>query len=287
MSGSQQQIGATLLELMLVIAISALLLAFGLKMYRIYQMTWQIQQLRYNVDQLFQATRDYFRAQCAQGDLAPQPANFLSPYARNSQGMAYPPQAAHPLAIATTLLEQGYLSHWQPANPLVDASGGEDGYVVQFNPQIFSAIPVNACVVVASGSACHFSPELTTPPLAAIPASQAAAVYWIMQVAVKINKSSDMAAYLPALGADCVSGESSDSSSLTVESCPSSNETQDYLVWTRAPSAALHKNSIFSGMLSVLRQMNLQYTHDQNNEFNAGYSTSNPKQAPVYYLCGG
>lgn len=283
--------GATLLEVMLVLAISGTMIMVGIKMYRSYQMTAQIQQLQYNVDQLFQALGHYYQANCATGDFSPNPPNFLSPYSSSSSGITYPPAttAYYPVSISSVLLAKGYLDNWYPSNVFVDPSGSDSGYIVQLNPKTMTDIPVNACVVLTTGIACVPSPAVTYPPQSTIPASQAEIVYWELQVAVKINNSSDIQAYLPALGADCISGQTENSSPVTVDPCPSTNANKEYIVWMRAPSfATIQKNSSFSTMMPLLKRFNLQYTHDPNYEFNMGYSsTTTPAQAPVYYQCGG
>jgi len=289
--------GVTLLELMLVLSISGLVFVMGIKMYQAFQNTLQLQELSYNVDELFEAAGNYYRANCAAGGFSPNPPSFLSQFPVNTAQTSYPPTASYPVSIVANLLATGYLNsqNWPPANPVVDPSGGESGYLVQLNPIVSTvSIPVNACVVLTPGTACLpiTSGNLTSPnnayaavPGTTIPSTQAQVVSWVVQVAVKVQPQSKIAAYAAATGADCLSDSASPG---TVDPCSLGNGSHRYLVWSRLPSAALKKTTVFSYSMQLLKQYNLMYSHDQYYEMNAGYSaTTNPAQAPVYYLCGG
>lgn len=318
---SNTQGGATLLEVILVLGIIGVVFVMGVNVYRSFQNTFQTQQVIYNVDQLFEAAANYYKANCAAGSISPNQPDFLSPYQAVSTGaVTYPPaaDAYYPISIVSVLLANGYLQNWHPANPLVDPSGGESGYIVQLNPIVSTApVPVNACVVITPGTPClPITPaNIASPgqaysaaPTSTVPTTQAQVVTWVLQVAVKMKPQSKIAAYAALLGADCMSDN------LTVQgNCPggkpskrpcpiktvttivspcsqaSAKGSHNYLVWARIPTlATLKKNSVFSTSMQSLKQYNLMYTHDVNYEFNQGYSrTTSPAQAPVYYLCGG
>jgi len=267
----------------------------GIKMYQALQNTLQLQDLRYKVDQLFEAAGNYYNANCAAGSFSPTPPFFLSPLPTSSGTLTYPPTAPFPVGIAGTLQGVGFLQNWQPANPVVDASAGEAGYLVQLNPVVSTTpIPANACVVLAAGSACLpvTAANIATPSKAysaasgtSIPLSQAVVVTWAVQVAVKVQPSSKIAAYAALAGADCMSDSSSAG---TVDACTVGNPSHQYLVWSRIPSVAVSKNTIFSSSMQLLKQYKQMYVADPNYAMNSGYSTtSTPAQAPVYYLCGG
>jgi len=294
---SKTHSGTTLLEIMLVLAIFGLMFIFGIRLYQSYVNTLQLRDLKYNVDSLFEAANSFYHANCVSGDISPTPPNFMSLFLWNTGRVAYPPTAPYPVSIAVNLLDPGYLDYqnWYPANPNVDPTGGESGYIVQLNPIVSTVpIPVNACVVTTPGKACLpiTSANIASPNTAyseasgtTIPTAQAQVVTWTVQVAVKITPASKVGADAAMLGADCIS---STSSSNTVTPCSAGPSGQQYLVWSRTPSAALQKPTLFSTSMALLRQYNLMYTHDQNYEMNAGYSaTTSPAQAPVYYLCGG
>ncbi len=281
------QTGMTMLELLLILVVAALLAIFSLKSYQAYENFVQLQQLRYNVNQLLEAAAGYYQANCATGGFSPNPPSFLSPYPNSGLGLTYPPATTDYFSVSiNSILEPtGYLDNsWNPSNPLVDPSGGESGYVVQLNPLVASGVTVNACVVLTPGTEC-----VVTTPVSTVPAGQAQMVTWSLQVAVKIKNLSQIKNVVAALGATCISGQTAGSSPATVDPCPSVNASQNYVVWTRIPSyATVQKSSPFIASMFLLKQNNLQYTHDQNYEMNAGYSTTTtPSQAPVYYLCGG
>lgn len=281
------QQGATLLEVMLVMGMAGIIFILGLKMIQSYQNTAQLEQLRYNVDQLFQAASNYYKANCAAGDFAPNPHDVLSPYSPpGATGIVYPPATTSnfPVSIVSKLINDGYLTNWAPSNAIVDNTGGESGYVVQLNPMILNGVAANTCVVIKNGTRC-----VKTTPTSTIPVTQGVIVTWAVQVAVKVSQTSKIGAYKALLNADCISGETSGLSPVTVDVCPSANPKHNYLVWKRSPSSAELKDvSVLNPSLSLLRQFNLQYTHDENYELNSGYSTTTtPAQAPVYYLCGG
>jgi len=259
------QKGVTLLEMMLVLSIASGMTILGMNMYRSFQETVTLQQLQYNIDQLFEAAGNYYKANCATGGFSPS-------------SITYPPTPTtyYPLSISSDLLARGFLTNWNATNPLVSPSGGESGYIVQLNPIIVSPVAANVCIVITPGVPC-------TPvsPTSYIPSTQALIVSWAVQVAVKIKNSSHINAYLATLQGNCTSDITSGLPN-TVDPCPSVSATKNYIVWTRLPSmAAFSKNSVLSNSMPLLKQFNLQYTHDQNYELNSGYST------PVYYICGG
>ncbi len=289
--------GATLLEILLVLGIGGLFVTVGIQLYQAIENMFHIQQLHLNVDQLFQATANYYKANCAAGDFSPNPPGFLSPYRSSTGTLPYPPAVTnvYPVSITSTLLAKGYLENWQPTNPLVDSTGGESGYLVQLNPIVSTtAIPVNSCVVTTAGQAClpitkanNASPTTAYSRVSGytIPTSQALIVTWVIQVAVKITPQTKIGSFASILGADCMSDSSSPGK---VDTCAQGNSSHLYLVWSRMPSFAFQKSSVLSPSMQLLKQYNNMYTHDAYYELSSGYSTTtSPVQAPVYYLCGG
>ncbi len=266
---------------MLVLSISGMIFVLGIRMYQSFQNTLQLQELKYNVDEIFDAAANYYKANCAAGDFSPKPPSFLSQFPVNTGTVTYPPTSPFIVSIASSLIGMGYLDSMPPTNPLIDTSAGESGYIVQLNPIVTTtALPVNACVVLTPGTRCQPITNTT------IPTTQAQVVTWAVQVAVKVQPQSKITAYAAAVGADCMSNTSS--SGGTVDACSLGNASHAFLVWSRIPSAALKKGSVFSSSMQILKQYNLMYSHDANYEMSSGYSsTTSPAQAPVYYLCGG
>lgn|GEM_PF-6463872 len=274
------QKGATLLEVLLVLAVIGLLFTMGIKIYQSFQNTLQLQAIKDNVDQLFDAASSYYKANCATGDFSPRGS------------VSYPPATPYAVSIPNVLLQDGYLMNWNPANAFVNSTVGDLGYVVQLNPVVLTRpITVNACVVLNPGTSCvpvtpanvsHPSTPYSATPTSSIPTAQAQVVFWTVQVSVAIQKTK-LVAYASILGADCISGSMING---VVASCSGMNPGL-YAVWTRSASSSIKKNSIFTPSMQLLQQYNLQYTHDRNYEFNSGYSTTTAPLAPVYYLCGG
>ncbi len=287
------------------LSIAGLLLVASVKTYQSLQSTFQLQAVKYNIDQLLEAASNYYKANCAAGDFSPNVPGFLSPYSTKGN-VSYPPGSTsyYPVSISSTLLSQGYLQDWHPTNPNVDAMEGESGYVVQLNPMLSSTsgitLPVNTCVVTTTGQACLpiTNANITAPSRAysgavndTLSPYQAIVVTWQVQVAVKINPQSKVTADASFLGADCMSDSSGTG---TVDPCSVGNSSHKYLVWSRIPSASLRQGSIFSASLPALKQFKEQYTQDPYYQYNGALNStyqynnsSTANQAPVYYLCGG
>lgn len=144
---------------------------------------------------------------------------------------------------------------------------------MQFNPYVSTGVTVNACVVTTPGTPCVSSSSTLL-------ASQAQVIIWVAQVAIKFvdtKTTAEINAYKASLGANCLSNLSGD----IVTPCASSTGGT-YLVWGRLPSTiASRSQSRLWQMMPLLKQFNLQYTHDQMLELNQGYpSVQN-------YECGG
>jgi type II secretory pathway pseudopilin PulG len=291
------QKGITLLEMMLVISIIGFLIIASVKMYQQLQNMLALKQIQENVDQLFEAAANYYQATC---DPVTPAARYQTPIT------GAPPTAPFNISITGELLAKGFLENWRPNNPLVNPAGGESGYLVQFNPSTSTTpIPVTVCSGPTVGSPQPSKPpypclaitstNLLQPtraysgtPSAQIPTAQAKVVTIVIQVSVFIRPQSKIGGYGAILGATCISGLTGS----TVDPCSAPNPSRTYLVWARIPSAiSIKRGSLFASFRPLVKEFQLQYTHDQNFELNSGYSTSSsssaPLQAPVYYLCGG
>ncbi|MHB1946679.1 MAG: prepilin-type N-terminal cleavage/methylation domain-containing protein [Gammaproteobacteria bacterium] len=249
----KHQLGVTLLEILLALAIGAAVILMGIQQYRQYQTQQSLAQLQFNVDQLFQGLSFYY-------------VNYCSSLSTSS--------TTYPLNVHTDLEVPGYLStHWQSYNPLINNTDTANNYIVQFN--ISTGTPPNryenACwnfTGKASDLTC------TTPQ-----ATQASVYLWRAQVAIEFPSTANMTALKNLLVADCIS----DLSGSAVTPCDSSPPaTGHYLVWERLPSFATSSSS--SGLwtsIPVLQEFNLQYTHDQMYEFqNSTYSSSQNYMCP-------
>jgi prepilin-type N-terminal cleavage/methylation domain-containing protein len=290
----RRQKGVTLLEIMLVLAISSAILVLGMRMYVQFENRGYVEQAKYNIDTLFQAMTEYYHAQCASGTLFAAPTN-------------------KPYVITLAQLAPYLPNNWESKNPITQ------GYALQFNPTVSSApVYVNACVVTTKGTPC-------VSQSTALSTSQANIVIWNEQVALQAIASMPQAqinAYQSLLAADCVSTVSggvvqlcparaalitsaqnqvaTDKATLALPSCTAACQTSTtaqlttdqatltsnlaggYLVWQRLPSATGSKVQSDLWLLQpLLQEFTLQYTHDQMLELNNGYGT------PQNYLCGG
>lgn len=170
--------GVTLLESMLVIAIASSIMVLSIKVYRQYETQVNVEKIRYNVDTLFQAMSQYYRAQCGgSGTIATAPTNA-------------------PYVVSMNTLAPYLPANWESKNPLIT------GYALQFNPVVGVAAPyINTCVVTQPGTPCTAGGS--TP----LSASQAQIVIWNAQVAILIanTTAATFNRYKTQLGSDCAS----------------------------------------------------------------------------------
>lgn len=177
--------GVTLLEVLLVLAISVAILLFSVRQYQLFVFDRNIQQVRYNVDTIFQAMRGYYGANCT----SQQTEQLL------------------PINIKTDLINGHFLVTPLQINQFVYNTGNDwtTGYITQFN------------ISTSTRYSCT-NGNCTTQPIGT-------AVIWVAQVAVKLNpeiaNSSNAPAFLAALGGDCLSGLSGS----TVAPCGTSSQT--------------------------------------------------------------
>lgn len=167
MSKFKSQLGVTLLEILLVLAIGSSLLLFAVNQYQKYREQQYPQQLRLQIDQLFQAALGYYQANCKAEKI--------------SGGTVVTP---------TQLQQLGFLSsRWSPINPLVS------DYIIQYN----AISPSSRFIYTCYNGTCE-------PPQAIDPATKNVMTYHI-QVAAKLVTTSPnlINAYKTILGADCVS----------------------------------------------------------------------------------
>lgn len=304
--------GVSLLEVMMALAIAGLMSVVGFKFY--YQGVQQqaIEGLRLNVDTLFMGLTNYYRGNCSVFTAtSPAPTDCSLP-----GSLLLSSCANIPVPLAT--LTGGYFIplNWATTfavNQIVDNSGGPGtGYVLQYN----LASPVNTVAtfnVNCSYNDCNKAGTTVPPPQPTIPAGSGpqnmpltqganesiapGSLVWLEQVAVKLvnTTAGSEAAYMSVLQADCLS--SLDSGTGLVYPC-SAGQTGNYLVWQRLPSAASpNLTSVEWPMMPMLKEFNLQYTHDQMMELSpAGYidtgvgqatSTGPGTSSQAYYLCGG
>lgn len=211
----QRQYGVTLLEILLVLALAALILILSVNQYFIYRKDLDRQRLQYNVDAYFQAMANYFRANCD------DPYSDLAKTIQNPLYGLYANQYL-PIDIAT-LKSNGYLTQQLPLNPLADNKDASGGYIAQFNQmQVSGALP-QRIGQLSDGNTRQIGQVVS----------------WTVQVAVKLKDPSLAGQYKQQLGADCVSSSSTIGTNTYVLPCNlAPTDAKDYLVWQRFPSGA-------------------------------------------------
>jgi len=257
----RRQKGATLLETMLALAIGGFILVLSLKFYQSFNLKSQLALVQFNVDQLFAAMSGYYRANCGTA--------------------AFSPAAASPQVVPIVGTLDAYVPgfKWQPVNPIVFGSGvGSTGYVTQFSMTTNTPVTVNDCVVLTPGTPC-------LPESKSLPSTQAQSVVWTMQVSVKLANANNATGYYASMGADCTSALVTGKT--YVHPCID-GVSGPYLVWMRLPSmASPTASSILWPTMPLVKQFNLQYTHDQMYELMPGTVDELTGQTMRNYLCGG
>lgn len=256
--------GFTLLEVILVLVISALLFVLGYKFYLSIRSDADISQVQYNVDRIFSSAAEYYQANCRQ-QLDPLTGN---PGATNPTAVLDPVNSpVSPVAVTVSALRTaGFLQATLPINRLINPATINGGYVVQFNQTPLS------------------SPS-TDVRFAGVKIGNI--IYWNIQVSVAIRSTTPLA-IVRMLGADCASNLAA--SGNTVNPCNSgiavSTAQTVYAVWERAPSYAAPNAEANTWMGNAqVRSFNQLYTN--SNIVNGQPGPSGTQANYQNYLCGG
>lgn len=299
----RKQAGVSLIELMLVLAIMVSIMVLGIRFYSQYRLQASKTVLAAKVDQLFQAMKFYYQANCRQAldnnAVAQSPGTLDPTVIGNNLTLA--------LNITNNLVTPGFISDWQPLNVLVDNSAEPDqGYYVQFNRyQVANQDPtmnVVACTgndrapnsAAGTPSRCEgvagtnvVGGAILQPP----PGGQSKVMVWLAQVAIKLasTEEKDWQQAMLDLNAKCISSLSDKK----VAPCETNPSAEGYLVWERpifyyTPNVAtgydLFNNSV--------REFNMQYTNDgmatlSGVQTETGTPPASSWYNPLNYLCGG
>lgn len=256
--------GVTLIEMLLVMLLASTIIFFGINTIQRYRAEQEFNQIKFNIEVLFQALRQYYQANCGKqgGPLDP---------------VTNPKVIDQPFLIDLRSHLQGYLAtNWPNYNAQVDDQDKKlyKGYGAQLNPKVRdNARSIRTCIKDSSGlPVCSFT---------SLENNNVKSLIWQFQAVVKINDPDNAQRYRAMAGADCVVDSVPDDA--PVNCTTDASTTGQYLVWQRAPSYA--PMSIGSELWITtprVKQFNLQYTHDPM------YDLSNPDSSTVkYYLCGG
>src|SRR5262245_26726988 len=127
--------GVTLLEVLLVLAITGMAFVMGLRLYYSFKTDADIMQVKSNVDAIFLAMAKYYRANCygtTRVNAAVIP--MIVTITPGTLNPASSPTNPMPINIQTDLINAGYLRSTLVRTPIVNFAGsGMNGYVAQFN----------------------------------------------------------------------------------------------------------------------------------------------------------
>lgn len=261
--GFNQQQGVTILEIILVLAISSSILLLSIRQYQSYKIDSDVNQVLYNVDQLFQAASYYYQANCR------NQVNSTTGMVIPGSGLLDPSNnPTNPTVVtAFNLLQNRFLREALPISPIVffdPTSELMKSYVVQFNlvsPQAQRVINLSA-----GGTA------------------NAGAIYvWKIQVAVRLRNPATATQYLNLLRGNCLSNQTGS----MVTPCPSTpsapGATDTYVVFERLPSlSSTEGNSGLNATNVAVKQFNQQYTTYPILYLTSGVTPLTPQN----YLCG-
>lgn len=279
-SGKKNMIGVSLIEVILALVIATAIMMMGFKLYQTLNTDTAARRVVYNAEQIMQAAAYYYYRNCENMQNIPNsntatldPSNYPS----NN------PPNPYTLTIAN-LVSGGFLETAPAGNPLVNSSGPNRGYLVQFN--MVSPPPVR-----------YFCTTQGCDPIGYN-------VIWRVQVSVLINNVNKATNYLGMTGADCLTSMNGNNNS--VEPCltaanyanncqahanphdPQYNANcanaggvyNNYLSWERLPSMVSPKGQ---SPLWLSNPMVKQFK--QFNEKPAlGYMLANP--TATYFKCG-
>ena len=257
------QLGITLLETLLVIAIGATFFITGMRMYLSFKQDTDVLQLRANVDMLMAGMSQYYQTVCG--------GSFNSAYTTYTPGILNPDNSQYygwtPVSFST-LISGNFIPATMPPNSLVDTTAPNGGYITEFMLYDTAHRTVNV-----SPSGTGITGDIPN---------------WHIIVAVKLKSSLSASVYKNVANADCASDSFTFFGSPMVFAC-GSNISGQYLVWDRKPSTVSVKAtsplSIMSPTLQQFQQMYTTYpmTYLLGTTPQGGTPVSGKRQN---YLCG-
>jgi len=179
----RRQAGVSLGEVILVLVIVGMVFGMGIQQYVVYQRDVNLRQIVANVNTISQAAANYYYANCF-GKTDPG-AGTVIPGTLNPGSS---PSNPFTLNMTNDLVTPGYLTTTIPLNPLIDSSGANNGYVVQYTR---TDTPSMLCI----DSGCSKKTQIGTT------------VSWNMQVAVKLSNPDLASQYSKITNATCVSSQ--------------------------------------------------------------------------------
>ncbi|HVX00824.1 MAG TPA: type II secretion system protein [Candidatus Babeliaceae bacterium] len=252
-----RQSGITLVEILLVLAVTSVLIIVGVRSYITFRNDVDVQQVKSNIDVLFQAANELYRAQCIEY--------------RNASGRVTKPGILdpekgniYPLRVPASYFQRyHYLPQWPlPSNPIVNENGSDNGYIIQFN-------------------LAQFDKTIVTDNDTVPPTTVSLGTIYILkpQVAVLIRDENKALVYKNMLGGDCLSTMQNN----VVIPCSEVNGNEgNYVVIERLPSFASPVMSDQLSSMSGAAQFNQMYTTYPITTLTNGLNTDTQ-----FYPCGG
>lgn len=269
--------GATMLEVILVVTVIITLIMLSVNQYSSYRRSLTSEQVKQTVDDIFQASANYYYANCKRSldpttGLQNSTMGTLDPNYASVAGTPIPP--ANPFAFGNVndpneaaslrisgLQNNGFMQSTIVPNPLVEDTGAPDyGYFVQFNQQ--SPVKIKYANSVSG------------------PIAIGKVIVWRIQVAVQLKDNTTAQSYKSLLDADCISIWSADGKYIIpCNQVPTILPLNGILfaVWERSPALAVPASN--SGLsITKLTSTLLKQQYETLNE-----NVADPNQ---YYLCG-
>lgn len=295
MSLIKHQKGVTLLETLLVLAIAASLIVFGIRLYNQFKYQVLEQKIAANVNQLFLGLQNYYYANCRvtlDNDSTHLSSGALDPLVSDDPTIPL----TISLSVGTDLVTPGFITGWYPVNTLVDNSATDNGYFTQYNRVLTASqdpvMSVYACTGSTYPPSCDATGGATLQTTSFQPVNQSRVIVWVSQVAVKLSPNLTTAQWTQIkndLSANCVS-----SSTKLTDCTTTPTGTTGYLIWTKHPTAYNPNTaSDYWTIAPYVKQFNMQYTNDGMAALSGVKDeTKNPTTSkiwydPLNYLCGG
>lgn len=272
-----KQQGITILEMMLVLAIIAMISIMGIRLYLSFRADVNLQQMKYTVDTIFQAMNMYYRANCyGTSTTKKQPGDKMVTYGTLNLNNPDKPSNPYPINIDTDLRNTGYLRETLPYNPIIDNNAASP-YILQFNKGENTTRYATVCKEFdSSKDGCK---EEENEKIATI-------INWTAQVAIKLDPkvASDPAkvlAYAKITGATCIANEGQ----LNDPCMPGVLGVGDYLVFQRIPSypSSNTMSDFYTFNASVSNFTQMYTTYPSHYLVTSGGDTDEGKQ---YVYCG-
>lgn len=267
-SAKNNQLGVSLLEVMLVLVIGASILYLSMQQYYSYRRDAEVVRLRSNVDLLFQAMAKYFQANC---NCRPSAGTNCSAYPFTMYRTPIPVTLA--MLINGGFLNLSNTGGSLPLNALVDSTGPNQGYIMQFNQLQTTTVPPAPLTLNLPYREAVMSAGGTKPT--------GYNMVWQIQISVLLLQPSTAKQYQNLLNADCLS----ESTGQIVTPCLTApaNPTAPFLVFQGLPSSpnsAAARSTYWQTMPTVklFRQM---YEVDPILVLTNGNQTTSQ-----YYVCG-